>query len=265
MQIAFAHGSFNVINTLIQLPFIGIIVYVLTKLFHGSESTIDYGPKYLEESENKMNVPSTLLIKAKNEVVNMGEMAVNSLHESMEYHLTSDTKHIGTVKQLEEAINQLDIVTTEYLVKLSKENLSEIDSKLHYSLYQNILDIERIGDTVENLIDLISYRESQHVNFSIEAQKELNEMYDLVLDTVSLSILSIDKQSIEFAMDVVSRTDRIHELERAYRKNHIERLNAGSCVARTGIVYGDMIDNLKRMGHYAVNIAETVIITNSKN
>ncbi|CAM5193572.1 Phosphate:Na+ symporter OS=Ureibacillus acetophenoni OX=614649 GN=SAMN05877842_10629 PE=4 SV=1 [Ureibacillus acetophenoni] len=85
-------------------------------------------------------------------------------------------------------------------------------------------------------------------------------MYELVLDTISLSILAIDKQSIEFAMDVISRTNRIDELERAYRKKHIERLNSGSCDAKTGIVYGDMIDNLKRMGNYAVNIAETVII-----
>lgn len=260
MQIAFAHGSFNVINTLIQLPFVGIFAYVLTKLFQGSESTVDYGPKYLEKNGNELHVPSNLLIKAKNEVVNMGEMAVNSLQESLEYHLTSDTKHIGTIKQLEAAINQLNIVTTEYLVKISKEKFSDNDMRLHYSLYQNILDIERIGDTVENLIELIGYRESQHVKFSKDALVELNEMYELVLDTISLSILAIDKQSIEFAMDVISRTNRIDELERAYRKKHIERLNSGSCDAKTGIVYGDMIDNLKRMGNYAVNIAETVII-----
>ena len=31
MQIAFAHGTFNVINTIIQLPFIGVWAYVVTE------------------------------------------------------------------------------------------------------------------------------------------------------------------------------------------------------------------------------------------
>src|SRR5699024_5286165 len=32
MQIAFAHGTFNVVNTLIQLPFVGVWAYLVTRL-----------------------------------------------------------------------------------------------------------------------------------------------------------------------------------------------------------------------------------------
>ncbi|HAU33492.1 MAG TPA: sodium-dependent phosphate transporter, partial [Lysinibacillus sp.] len=50
MQIAFAHGTFNVINTLVQLPFIGVWAYVVTKLIPGEDSVIEYKPKFLDKN-----------------------------------------------------------------------------------------------------------------------------------------------------------------------------------------------------------------------
>ena len=46
MQIAFAHGSFNIANTLIQLPFIGVLAYIVTKLIPGEDSIIEYMTHY---------------------------------------------------------------------------------------------------------------------------------------------------------------------------------------------------------------------------
>lgn len=169
---------------------------------------------------------------------------------------------MGMTVQLEDAINNLDRVTTEYLVQLSKEALSRIDSRLHHSLLENIRDIERIGDHFENLVELIQARESNRVKFSDEAMAELKEMYELVLDTVSEAILALDKQSKDFAREVLSKEDRIDELERVLRKRHIYRLNKGECSGSAGILYADIISNLERIGDHAVNIAESIIDEN---
>lgn len=261
MQIAFAHGTFNVINTLIQLPFVGVIAYIVTKIVPGEDRAIEFGAKHLDKSLIEQS-PSIALGQAKQEIVRMGEFAVNGLQESMNFLLTSDTKHVGMTVQLEDAINNLDRVTTEYLVQLSKEALSRIDSRLHHSLLENIRDIERIGDHFENLVELIQARESNRVKFSDEAMAELKEMYELVLDTVSEAILALDKQSKDFAREVLSKEDRIDELERVLRKRHIYRLNKGECSGSAGIIYADIISNLERIGDHAVNIAESIIDEN---
>lgn len=261
MQIAFAHGTFNVINTLIQLPFVGVIAYIVTKIVPGEDRAIEFGAKHLDKSLIEQS-PSIALGQAKQEIVRMGEFAVNGLQESMNFLLTSDTKHVGMTVQLEDAINNLDRVTTEYLVQLSKEALSRIDSRLHHSLLENIRDIERIGDHFENLVELIQARESNRVKFSDEAMAELKEMYELVLDTVSEAILALDKQSKDFAREVLSKEDRIDELERVLRKRHIYRLNKGECSGSAGILYADIISNLERIGDHAVNIAESIIDEN---
>ena len=261
MQIAFAHGTFNVVNTLIQLPFVAVIAYIVTKIVPGEDKTIEYSPKYIDRSLIETS-PSIALGQAKEEVVRMGDFAIRGLQESQEFLFTLDSKHIGITEQIEEAINNLDRVITDYLVELSKESLSGNDSKLHHSLLQNIRDIERVGDHVENLVELTQYSVTNRVKFSVEAEEELKEMFNLVLDTVSVAILALDKQSKELARKVLEDENRIDELERVLRKRHIYRLNNGECSGSAGIVFADIISNLERVGDHAVNIAGTILEEN---
>ena len=47
MTIAFAHGTFNVTNTIIQFPFIAVLAWIVTKIIRGEDATIDFKPQHL--------------------------------------------------------------------------------------------------------------------------------------------------------------------------------------------------------------------------
>lgn len=257
MQIAFAHGSFNIANTLIQLPFIGVLAYIVTKLIPGEDSIIEYKPKYLDDNLIEKS-PSVALGQAKMEVLRMGEYSVRGLEEALHYLETRDAKAIANIGQLEEAINHLDRKSTDYLVRLSKQALSNADSRLHHNLFENIHDVERVGDHVENIIELLEYKESNKVWLSEEAYEELTNMYKLTMDTVKLALEALDKQDVALAEQVFINENEIDVLERQLRKRHIQRLNDGLCSASAGIVFADIISNLERIGDHAKNIADTV-------
>ncbi len=258
MQIAFAHGSFNIANTLIQLPFIGAWAYLVTKLIPGEDTLIEYKPKHLDEALIAQS-PSIALGQAKQEVVRMGEFSVQGLQETLKFLQTGDEKHANLTTQLEEAINVLDEKTTDYLVALSKQSLSNNDSQVHHALLDSIRDIERIGDHFENLVELINFKGNNRVRLSEEAMDELVEMFELTVDTVSLSVKALDQRSEEFAHEVIEKEDKIDEMERKLRKRHIHRLNQGVCSGSAGIVFVDIISNLERIGDHAVNIAEAIL------
>lgn len=257
MQIAFAHGTFNVVNTLIQLPLIGVWAYVVTKLIPGEDAVVEYKPKFLDYSLITKS-PAIALGQAKQEVVRMGDFGVQGLVASLDYIKTLDVKQANTAAQLEEAINNLDQKTTDYLVSLSKQSLSGANSHLHHGLLENIRDIERIGDHVENLVELIDYKEANRVKLSQEAMQELEEMFELVIDTVTIAMKALDTRDKSIAQQVRDQENRIDEMERKLRKRHIKRLNDGICSGSAGIVFADIISNLERIGDHANNIADTI-------
>ncbi|EMR05931.1 Phosphate transport system protein phoU [Bhargavaea cecembensis DSE10] len=258
MQIAFAHGSFNVANTIIQFPLIGAWAYVVTKLIPGEDVSIEFKPKHLDPSFITQS-PSIAIGQAKEEILRMGEYAVRGLNETYTYLKTSEKKHSETAYQLEDAINNLDRGITDYLVKVSAEPISAIESERHVILMETVRDIERIGDHFENIIELIDYREANRVVLTEGAMEDLDEMFTLTIETVGRSLEALNHHDSEIAREVAEKEDLIDKMERKFRKKHIQRLNDGQCSAQAGIVFVDIVSNLERIGDHAVNIAESIL------
>ncbi|QMT18800.1 Na/Pi cotransporter family protein [Planococcus maritimus] len=258
MQIAFAHGTFNIVNTMIQFPLIGAWAYLVTKVIPGDEVLIEFKPKHLDLNFIEQS-PSIALGQAKEEVLRMGKYSVQGLEETYEYLKTKSKKNAEMGYQLEDAINNLDGKITDYLVLISAESISAADSTRHTMLMETVRDIERIGDHFENIIELIDYQEANKVKLTGEAMEDLDEMFTLTIATVSKSLDALDTTSHELAREVAEQEDLIDKMERKFRKKHILRLNEGACSAQAGIVFVDIVSNLERIGDHSVNIAEAIL------
>ncbi|TWT09119.1 Na/Pi cotransporter family protein [Planomicrobium sp. CPCC 101079] len=258
MQIAFAHGSFNVANTIIQFPLIGAWAYLVTKFIPGEERTIEFAPKHLD-THFIDTAPSIALGQAKEEIIRMGNYSVQGLQETYEYLVTKSRKNAETGYQLEQAINNLDQKITEYLVLISAESISAADSSRHTVLMETVRDIERIGDHFENILELVDYQEENRVKMTTEAMADLEEMFTLTIETVQKALDALDTTSHDIAREVAEQEDLIDKMERKFRKKHIMRVNEGACSAQAGIVFVDIVSNLERIGDHSVNIAEAIL------
>ncbi|SHF61375.1 Na/Pi cotransporter family protein [Ornithinibacillus halophilus] len=258
MTIAFAHGTFNITNTLIQLPFVGALAWLVTKIIPGKDVIIEYKPKHLDPIFIQQS-SSLALEQAKAEVVRMGEYAAKGLEETNLYLTTNQQKHSEMAMQVEGALNNLDRKITDYLIELSGRSMTEAESAKHTAMMDSVRDIERIGDHFENIIELIDYKISNKVQLTEQAQEDLNNMFDLTILTVKQAVKALDSMDREEALAVVQKEDEIDKMERNYRKKHIIRVNEGVCSGSAGIVFVDIISNLERIGDHAVNIAEEVL------
>ena len=258
MTLAFAHGSYNIANTIILFPFIGTFAWLVTKIIPGEDVMIEYKPKHLDPIFIKQS--STIaLSQAKAEVIRMGEYCVQGLEETSNFVMTLQEKNAETARQIEGALNNLDREITDYLVDISSETLSESDGALHTSLMDTVRDIERIGDHFENVVELIEYKLTNKINLTEHAQEDLQEMFDLTILTVRQAVKSLELMDREEALVVLQKEDQIDKMERQFRKKHIIRMNEGLCTGAAGIVFVDIISNLERIGDHAVNIAEEVL------
>ena len=258
MQIAIAHGSFNILNTIIQLPFISVLVALVTKVIPGNGRDIDVAAKHLDPAFIDSS-PAIALGQAKEEVLRMGDYALRGLEETFHYMKTGDEQSISSVLQFEVVLNNLDKEITNYLVIVSKQSLSRADSVRHHMLLTNVRDIERIGDHFENILELLQYKKHHQLTLSKSARQDLIGMFSLAIESVCKSIEALDKASLSLAQEVTELESLIDDMEDKLRQKHIARLNANECNGAAGIVFMDIVSNLERIGDHAVNIADSIL------
>ncbi|AFU11482.1 sodium:phosphate symporter [Bacillus toyonensis] len=258
MTIAFAHGTFNVTNTIIQFPFIAVLAWIVTKIIRGEDASINFKPQHLNPIFIEQS-PAIALTEAQKEIIRMAEFSLDGLKEANQFLNTQDKKHANMATQLEGAINNLDKKITEYLVLLSEKPLSSADSEKHSVLAGVVGDIERVGDHVENLVELVDFQISNRVSLSDDALTELNEMLELTISTLQDAINALTNFDTELAQTVIAKERKIDQMERVLRKRHVIRLNERSCSGDASIIFVDMVSNLERIGDHAVNIADGVL------
>ena len=258
MTIAFAHGTFNITNTIIQFPFIGALAFIVTKLIPGEDEVVKYEPLYLDEQLIKQ-APSIALGNAKKELLHLGNYAAKAFDLSYDYIINSNEKVAEKGHKTEEAINTIDEKLTRYLISLSGEALSQKESEVLTNILDSSRDLERIGDHAESLLNLNDYLQRKNVQFSEAALEELAEIYLKTSDFVKDALESVENNDLEKAQALIKRHEDINNMERVLRKTHIKRLNNGECSPQAGVNFIDIISHYTRVSDHAMNLAEKVL------
>ena len=258
MTIAFAHGTFNITNTIIQFPFIGALAFLVTKLIPGEDEAVKYEPLYLDEQLIKQ-APSIALGNAKKELLHLGNYAAKAFDLSYDYIINSNEKVAEKGHKTEEAINTIDEKLTRYLISLSGEALSQKESEVLTNILDSSRDLERIGDHAEALLNLNDYLQRKNVQFSEAALEELAEIYLKTSDFVKDALESVENNDLEKAQALIERHEDINNMERVLRKTHIKRLNNGECSTQAGVNFIDIISHYTRVSDHAMNLAEKVL------
>ena len=89
----------------------------------------------------------------------MGRITRENMDRAFEAALSYDKEKIDKVYEVEKTINNMEKLITEYLVKLSNLPLTEDQHVVVSNLFYSVSDIERVGDHVENIAELVDVKE----------------------------------------------------------------------------------------------------------
>ena len=261
LQIAQTHAVFNISNTLIQLPFVTGIAWVVTKMVPDRTKKGESDPstpKYIDR--NFLSNPSVALAQALRETLRMGELAQEAYHNAIHYlRNPSNKESLERGMVLENAIDHLEREITDYLVLAAQNNFTAEDSEKNYIIMQALNDIERIGDHCENIFEQADYAQKYDVVFSEEAQVELDGMIELTGETLDLALKSLGHDRKDWARQVVVNENVIDKMDQDYRRGHIRRLNELKCNGNNGAVFLDVLTNLERISDHCRNLAGYVL------
>ncbi len=256
-QIAAGHIFFNIINVIILFPFSGLLVKASEVIISSDEGDSEHITKYIDE--RILVTPPIALTQSSKEVLHLGRMAYEQFETAIKAFLENNEELAQKVFDLEKKVNELSKVTLEYLVKLDKVSLTNFEKDKLVVLMNTINDIERVGDHADNISELVVYNVDNRVNFSEEAIEEIKTMFYDTLEVYKVALNAIKTISRDDCTRVIEGDNKIDEMYKNLRKNHIDRLNNYICEPKAGVIFLDIIGNLERIGDHSSNIAEAIL------
>ena len=258
VTIAFAHGSFNVMTTILLFPFIGVLEYIVVKLIkEKDEDRVEHKPKYLDSA--LISAPSIALGQVKQEMLSMISITLKSLERSVKFFHDHNEKDAERVEKSEDAINNIDQEITKYLTTLSQEHITEKDGE-EISMYLDMCrDVERIGDHAIGIVRDVRYEIKKKVVFTDVAHQEIEKLFRISKRIIETAEEALKNDDTEKAFAVVDLHNKLYAKEKEVRKAHIKRVSKQQCDVKAGLYYIDVVSHFTRIGDHARNLVEKMI------
>ena len=255
-QIANAHTIFNVLNTILFFPFVSLLAKLISTIIPLRPEDKPEDVMYLDPK--LISISSASAVEAvKDELLHMGDIVKRmfalirkTFFEFDEGKLEERRKKFDS---LEDSVNKITRAISEYASEIWQRGVSDEVSTVLGCYVNASLDLERIGDRAENLIE-----RSDVMNhyLSDEAIEEFRDMYDTTSLAIDKSLSSVEHEDSSQAWEVIQVLEKkIDGQERTYRKRHIDRLNRGECDPEKGVNFITLLSNLERIGDHSNNIA----------
>ncbi len=249
--IAVVHTAFNVLCTILWIPFIGFLEKLACITVRDTEEKEHY-----EILDERLLATSAIAVDRCRAVAGtMASLSADSIKDAFLLLDTFDEKLYEQILAYEEKVDRYEDHLGSYLVKVSALELTDRDSLEAAILLHIISDFERISDHAVNILQSAEEIRDKKLQFSGEAKAELSVMIRAVDRIVGLARDAFLHADLEAASMVEPLEQVVDSLKDTIKSKHIERLQKGGCTIELGFVLTDLLTNLERISDHCSNIA----------
>ena len=247
-QIAMFHTFFNVVCTLLFLPFSNLLVRAATFLVPEKNTEEEVEQTHMDK--RLISTPSIAINQLKKEVFRMGDMAMKSLDIALQGFLNRDEDAGKSVYKNNEKITQLSASISDYLVKVSTVGVSLTEEKMIAALHSDVGDVVRISELAENLVKYTQKLVSEDLQFSVGVPEQLKKMYSLLVEQYDKVKMVLVDEKTALLQEADALEDSIDTMRREMVSEHIARLGRGECKPENNSIYINLVSNLERIGDH---------------
>ncbi len=254
MNIAVVHTLFNILSTVILLPFCTLFEKLAIKTVKSKQEEHEQDV-FAALDERFLAMPAFAVEKCKDLVYEMAGVSVEAFKKSTELMEKFDLTKFKEVEELESRIDKYEDKTSSYLVKIAANQMSSKDSKVVTELLHCIGDIERISDHALNIAETAKEIYDKDITFSKKAKADISVITNAVTEILDLAVHALTHDDLEMAKRVEPLEQVIDRLKRVIKNAHISRLRQGDCTMELGFILSDLLTNYERISDHCSNIA----------
>ncbi len=254
-QIANLHTLFNLCVAVLFLPFTGLAARWLTVLMPEGRSEAGGASHHLDES--LLDRPQVALAAAQREVMKVADYVERMLRETILAFETNDAHRREEIKALDHEVDKRQEEVKLYLTRLTRQPLSEAESRKAFDLILFTTNLEHVGDIIDkSLLELAAKKQRLKVDFSPQGWSELRAMHERVVEQLRLALAVFMTGDLEAAKALFIEKDRIRAAEREAMESHLQRLREGTMASiATSALHIDILRDLKRINAHVTAIA----------
>lgn len=262
-QIANFHTAFNVLTTLILIPFLKPLVRFAEMIIPERKKAEKQGDfTYLDD--RILQTPAIAVAQLRKEIVIMMDMAYTNYRRAMKMVCGGGFGEREESEETEKRINQYNTELTAYCVRVSSYELSAHDEFVIGSYYHVISDSERIGDYAKHIVEYAVQLEGESQAFTPAAVEEIKILDEKIDELYRLVRKTFDERDITMFEKINDLKYKIAVLKNEDCEAHIERLSEGDCTAAGGAIFLQLMGNMERVAGHMKNISNSVMRSSAR-
>jgi phosphate:Na+ symporter len=255
-QIVNFHLLLNALLMVLFLPLSGLLATAMQKIMPDKVDAGDPGvPRYLNEKE--MDTPAIALSSAARETLRMAEHVQDMLEDTIKAFRTNDEALVNRIRSKDDIVDRLYTALKNYMARLTQEYMDKDDANRYVQILTFATNIEHAGDIIDkNLMPLALKKIRNQGSFSTQGFREIENIHNLVLDSVKLAQNVFISSDLDLARKMISDKEVIRQAEITASVSHIERLRERipETIA-TSSLHLDIIRDYRRINSYMCTVA----------
>lgn len=255
--IANFHTIFNVVNTILLLPFGGLVIKFINRIIKQNKNSDEDDNRLLYLDDRIVDTPTMASISIHQELGHLADKTYRNLERALESFSKQSEDMAEKVFSEEKSINYIASEIVRFLVKLqAMTEISDTERLEIFRVHEVVSNIERIGDHAENIAEYTLDCKMNDSKFSKDALDDLWDIAEHAKQAYSAAIKVIKGEGHEEEERRLcwENEDMVDKLRDEMKEKHIRRLAKGECDPRSGMIYADMVVDLERIADHATNL-----------
>ncbi len=164
-----------------------------------------------------------------------------------------------SMEEVENAVSQVRRSSAELIQFLIAKSASEEKGKEWGKPYLSMAsNFDRMTYNIEGLIRQLRFMARDQISFSDRGVKEINDIFQEAMDFLESLPELIQTQNKSLAQHIGEQVRSVMKILNAYAEEHEERLLRGICMPKSSPIYLGILESLKGVIVYTLEVGGTV-------
>lgn len=254
--IALVHTGFNVTNTILFIPFVGLLAKLVTKMV--PEKGVAEVPHLTHLDIRMLDTPALSVVQSHKQILFMAESDEMML-EKLAVLLESGKPDEELEKKIFHREQILDNVQKEVMLFLGEL----ISGQVPHDVMETARGQMRMADEYESISDYaasvlkgLRRLRSNDLKLAPEGIEEFKKINGIVLDYLRQVTAAVQAEDQKAAIRLLPVSAEIGRVMKECRQSHVTRLTEGKVSPLSSLVYTDLLNFYRRIKDHTLNIAE---------